>query len=224
MKTEYTELTACTQPIRARDQWVLLAPRGDHPHERGIQRVDEESLRRIVGSFHSLWGRVKRALVGRKVYCGHPDAPDLADRYPDHTVYGLINDLEQRAGGLFARLTLTEEGAKLVNGGVRWLSPYWKAEEIGRADDRKVYRPVELVSVGLTRHPNIRGESLTNSRNTPEHSPLPQMKTEALTAGRRQRYSASLRTLHNKEEIRALVNEKRASGQSYDDAFQMFFQ
>lgn len=224
MKTEYTELTACTQPIRARDEWVLLAPRGDHPHERGIQRVDEESLRRIVGSFHSLWGRVKRALVGRKVYCGHPDAPDLAGRYPDHTVYGLINDLEQRAGGLFARLTLTEEGAKLVNGGVRWLSPYWKAEEIGRADSRKVYRPVELVSVGLTRHPNIRGESLANSRKTPGQPSWPRMKTEPLTANLRERYTASLRVLRGREEITALVNEKRASGQSYDDAFQMFFQ
>ncbi len=55
-----------------REKWILLAPLGDHPHEQGIQRVDAESLTRMVRSFHSLLGRLKRAFVGRAVYLGHP--------------------------------------------------------------------------------------------------------------------------------------------------------
>ncbi|MBO6004001.1 MAG: hypothetical protein J6Q00_00280, partial [Verrucomicrobia bacterium] len=67
-------------------------------------------------------------------------------------------------------------------------------------------------------------ESLANSRKTPDQPSWPQMKTEPLTANLREHYTASMRVLRGREEITALVNEKRASGQSYDDAFQMFFQ
>ncbi|MCK9315012.1 MAG: phage protease [Verrucomicrobia bacterium] len=208
-----------------REKWILLAPLGDHPHEQGVQRVDAESLARMVRSFHSLLGRLKRAFVGRAVYLGHPDTPELARSYPDHRLYGLISQLQARDEGLFARIILTEEGLKLVQGGIRWLSPYWKVEEIGRSDQReRLYRPVELLSVGLTRRPNIQGQSLANTSGAPGlcGSSLPPMKTSpiASTAGLRLAYCrTSPHLLQSPEEIRSFVNEKRSAGLSYDEAF-----
>lgn len=227
------------------ERWILLAPYGDHPHANGIQRVDEESVRRMVRAFHSLWGTIKRALIGRPVYHGHPDVPEYSEwnannPHKDFTPYGIIHALAQRPGtstqpgGLYARITLTEDGAKLVQAGIRWLSPYWKAEEIFPSSPTqsleqnrprtKIYRPIELLSVGLTTHPNICGESLANSqrRSTP---PLPTqpMKTIALTQNLRTQYPCAIQTLHNQEQIRSFINEKRRAGQTYDDAFNFFF-
>lgn len=207
-----------------REKWILLAPPGDHPHEQGIQRVDAESLARMVRSFHSLLGRLKRAFVGRAVYLGHPDTPELSRSYPDHRLYGLISHLQARAEGLFARIILTEEGLKLVQGGIRWLSPYWKVEEIGKtAEGRPLYRPVELISVGLTRRPNIEGEPLANAAgSSPFAGSLPPMKTAPIanTGTLRNAWrQTNPHLLRTPEEIRSFVNEKQAAGLSYDEAF-----
>ena len=206
------------------EKWILLAPLGDHPHEQGLQRVDAEALRRMERAFHSLLGRLKRALIGRALYLGHPDTPELSARYPDGRLYGLIHQLQARAEGLFARITLTEEGLRLVQAGIRWLSPYWKVEQIGKtAEGRPLYRPVELISVGLTRRPNIEGESLANAAGSPPFTgSLPPMKTAPIanTGTLRNAWcQTNPHLLQTPEEIRSYVNEKQAAGISYDEAF-----
>lgn len=211
------KLTAPPQPLNTRERWVLLAPRGDHPHEHGIQRVDEESLQCLVRSFHGLLGTLKRALVGCSLYRGHPDTPELSGRYPDHNTYGVVNELEARPAGLYARITLTEPGARLVQAGIRWLSPYWKAQEIQTTEDgTKIYRPLQLLSVGLTAQPNIPGEALANTRGPSWRGAL---KTKPLTQELRAHYPCTLRALHGQGEIRAFIQEKCSAGHSYDEAF-----
>ena len=227
------KFSASPQPLPSSDRdnasvSLLIAPWGDHPHRLGIQRVDEESIRRILRSFHSLRGRLKRALIGKPIYLGHPDADPSVSQKP--SLYGLIQDLFRSEDGLHARITLTEAGAELVRAGIRWLSPYWKAEPLEQKSSKgqSIYRPVEIISLGLTRSPNIRAQALTNQRvpllpeGTDSHQ-FPMMKTSSLTQNLRSRYPESLRLIHTPEQIRALVNERRRSGQSYDEAFSCFF-
>jgi len=216
-------------------RWVLLAPFGDHPHEKGIQRVDARSVATMIRRFHSLWGRIKRAFVGRSIYLGHPDA--MADvtsgtgagtqKGRDPQVYGVIADLEGRKEGLYARILLTEEGADLVNWGVNCLSPYWVAERCEEENGEVYFRPVELISAGLTNRPNIRAESLSNSRENATPGEIGSsgtfIKTKAITANLRAGYPGLGEKHLNREEIRHIVQEKCAQGSSYDEAFENFF-
>jgi hypothetical protein len=148
----------------APDGWALLARYGDWPHEKGLQRFGRAQADEIVQRFRSTWGRVKRAIVGLPVFAGHPDIAEFANIHRDKTEYGQLADLEAREDGLWGRPVLSETGARLVHGGLKYVSPHWKARRAKDASGRQIFEPALLVSVGLTRSPNIPGPSLTNSK------------------------------------------------------------
>ncbi len=143
-------------------EWLQLAPYGDFPHARGIQRVDRSAAEGMVAQFKSFCGRLGRLFGGAPFYVGHPDLPGAAET-ADRKAYGWITEIEARDDGLYGRVKWSEAGMDLLrNAHFKFYSPYWEAREIGSEDGRRVYRPVALLSVGLTNQPNIPVRPLAN--------------------------------------------------------------
>jgi phage I-like protein len=153
-------------------KWVQLTPIGEFGHREGIQRIDAASVRRMENSFNSLLGKMKQRFVGVPFYEGHPDVPHLANMYPDKRAHGWIKAMQARVNtpaqpgdGLWAQVDWTPTGkAFLENGNYKFHSPHFEAEEIGFERGRKVYRPTQVLSVGLTNHPNIPVNPLANTK------------------------------------------------------------
>ena len=184
------EAVAFTNEIKLDyDGWAQLAPFGDYPGQallRGsgggfvkfdaIQRLDRTAAETMVARFKSPWQRMKRYFTGCQIFAGHPDVPAFANDYPDKMAKGMIVDLQVRADGLFCKPVFTNEGSELVESGkLRAFSAYWSAREIGGQTGpdgrpRKIYRPEQLKSAGLTNHPNLPVHLLNEAQ--PHPSPL----------------------------------------------------
>ena len=170
--------------------WVQISPRGDFHHPNGLQRVDQQALDLMVTHFHSFPARLGRGFAGLPFYIGHPDAPTPERNYRDEKAYGWILSLEQRPEGLFGKIKWSNSGrALLQEGHYRFLSPYWEAEEIGLEKGQKVFRPVRLLSVGLTNHPNLPLQPLSNQGqanavHSGQRAEIDGLLLEALLGGR----------------------------------------
>jgi hypothetical protein len=140
----------------SQDNWYQLAPLGDFPHARGVQKFDQVAMENIVRGFERDRKRLGKRFVGAPVYVGHPDVPHRRAEFTDTKAYGWVQQLEPRGDGLWGRVEWGPSGQQLVeNKHYKFFSPYWGAEEIGQINSKKLLRPVELVSVGLTNEPNI---------------------------------------------------------------------
>ena len=163
--------------------WVQLSPYGDFPHTRGLQRVDRDAAESMVAAFESFLGKASRLFGGVPFYAGHPDLPGASD-HADQKAYGWITKLEARADGLFGLAKWSDAGRELLRQAhYKYLSPYWEATEIGRENGRKIFRPIALISVGLTNQPNIPVRPLANDagRGSPEpHEPIQENATTLL--------------------------------------------
>lgn len=160
------------------EDWLQLTPIGEFPHEAGVQRVDKAAVDEMVANFNSLRSRFSRRFGGLPFYIGHPDVPAFANKFPDRKAYGWVMDLEARADGLHGKVKWSEAGKELVaNAHYKFFSPYWGAKEIGMENiggrRTKVFRPIELVSVGLTNEPNIPVLPLSNEQTAPTTMKLP---------------------------------------------------
>ena len=143
---------------------LAVIPYGEWPHPDGMQRFGKTEAVQMVGYFKNIWNQMKRAVTGLPIFKGHPDLPGLANQYPDKTEYGQIADMEARDDGLALKLVLGSGGAALVQKGLKYISPHWLANQVGRQPNGKpIYAPVFMKSIGLTDRPNIPGKSLLNS-------------------------------------------------------------
>lgn len=121
----------------------LLAPYGTWPHPKGDQIVDGESAKKM--------GKRARSLFSAEIpiYVGHPDETSKDCR--DMRV-GRIAGIMEGNDGIFVSAVYDEQTyAKIIGGELPNMSPRWEME---RMEDGK-YRPVRLISVGLTSNPNI---------------------------------------------------------------------
>jgi len=134
------------------DGWLKIAPWGDHPNSVGLQRVQKEDGDAMVAAFNSLVGKAGRMFRGVPIFVGHPDRDP--NRYPDKRRYGKITALESRADGLYAKPAFNDLGERVIEQGhYLYNSPVWALKREGG-----VVRPIELLSIGLTNEPNIKGE------------------------------------------------------------------
>ncbi len=152
-------------PITTRSplQFLRLCAYGDYAHQQGLQRFDHASADAIVARFHSLRGRLTRAFGGIPVYVGHPDDPGFADRtgHSDTRAHGWIKDLQARPDGLYIKIKWSRTGQDILdNAHYKFLSPRWVLKPLGQ----NTYRPVRLLSVGLTNQPNIPGDAIANQK------------------------------------------------------------
>lgn len=148
----------------------LFVPYGNYPHKQGEQRFDRAAADQLVANFKKPWARFKRlANVGTPVYVGHPDVPGQGHLYPDSRAYAWIESLQAEANGLRIVPKWSKPGAEMIaNAHYRYHSVYWDAVPDGRGG----WKPVYLLSVGLTNTPNIPVPALANEADTtPENQP-----------------------------------------------------
>ena len=125
----------------------------------------------MVAQFQSFRGRLGRLFGGLPFYVGHPDLPTSSELV-DRKAYGWIMALEAREDGLYGQVKWSDAGAELLrNAHFKYLSPYWEAREIASENGRRIFRPIVLLSAGLTNQPNIPVRPLANS--IPEGGVLP---------------------------------------------------
>jgi hypothetical protein len=160
------------------DGWALIAPFGRWPktrvfndggqvkEQKFIQVVDNEAVDSMVGKENSLFSKLKRAWVGIPIYKGHGD---LRDHDPkalgnDQKIkLGVVDKIRKTPRGIEAHFALDNDGAEAVGAGWKLPSSLWLVQPIGNEGDSILARPFKLLSVALTRFPNIAGvESLAN--------------------------------------------------------------
>ncbi len=122
----------------------ILCPFGNWKHPKGMQIVDKISGEKLAKNLGGFFG----AKV--PVYIGHPDENPATRR-------------NAKAVGKIERLFLCESAIvavaryendtykKIVSGEISAMSPRWQMERLSGEN----FRPVKLVSVGLTNNPNI---------------------------------------------------------------------
>jgi hypothetical protein len=147
------------------DEWIQIAPLGDHPHEQGLQRIDRESIATMANRFNSISAKIGRMFAGVPLFEGNHDSDP--EKYPNGRSFAWVTELQDRAAdGLWARLRWTNEGRQLVrNGNYKFVSPLWTARPIGDENGQKVFRPEMLLSLALTNLPNLPLPPLANSKN-----------------------------------------------------------
>jgi hypothetical protein len=55
-------------------EWIQITPKGEFPHEKGIQRIDDAAITALANSFNSIAAKMARRFGGAPIFIGHPDA------------------------------------------------------------------------------------------------------------------------------------------------------
>ncbi len=164
-----------TEEVGHSDNWFQISPFGRFPHRVGMQVFDQKAANAIVGLFNSAKDRLARLWRGLPIFVGHPDLDPKA--YPDHKKYGSLQALEVRDDGLYGKAKWSAAGKEIVNSEhYDFQSPLWNMEPV--PNEAGSFRPVELISVGLTNRPNIPGKPV--GANTTADQPDP-MKDKLIT-------------------------------------------
>jgi hypothetical protein len=146
------------------DEWVMLAPLGDHPHELGIQRFTPTFIENMANRFNGFFARMGRLFSGAPTFEGHHDIEP--DKYPNSRSYGWIMALEARPDGLWGRMTWTPEGREMLqNGAFKFVSPVFIGKAIGQENGRTIFEPVAFKSLALTNEPNLPLPPLANQKD-----------------------------------------------------------
>ena len=176
------------------DGWALLAPFGEHRKTRTVQRGNQLTTETFVQVFDAeavdailanevgtgLFARLKRALIKRPIYNGHPDlklyAPETVTLGNEKLIPLGVNDgCRKTQRGLEFKPLLVPAGAEAIeNDGCKYPSGLFLLKKTGvvRPNGDIEVRPYKLASIGLTPFPNISGvDSLANAKsNTPAAS------------------------------------------------------
>lgn len=140
------------------------------------QVVDREAAAEIIANFRRGAG-IEVLFKGVPHYEGHPDDPAWLAQNPGHKAIavGRIKDLDEGEDGIYATSVFNTLGVPLLSGNAPPYdghSPRWRMSPIpGRP---KHYRPVMLISDGLTNNPNIPGSRLalnTGCDPSPDENP-----------------------------------------------------
>ena len=147
------------------DDWVQLAPLGDHAHSLGIQRFTPAFIQNIANRFNGFFARMGRLFSGAPTFEGHHDIEP--DKYPNSRSYGWIMALEARSDGLWGRMTWTPEGREMLqNGAFKFVSPVFIGKPIAQENGKTVFEPIAFKSLALTNEPNLPLPPLANSKDS----------------------------------------------------------
>lgn len=147
----------------------LIAPYGDWKNGDYIQRVDASAAENLKRNMERVWAMVKNDLENPcPVHYEHPDDEDGKEvpKVVDKTPYGRVRTLEIRDGGIYAEIEWLP-GFETLPKSLQ-ISPRWNADPLGGG----IVRPVRLISIGLTRRPNIERTSFVNN------APIPNFETQ----------------------------------------------
>jgi len=172
--TSATLVGFCNEISIGADGWAMIAPFGDHPSPAllpdgkggmkkvpAIQRIDKTGADAMVATFHNEQRGFRKFIKGCNIYVGHPHVPGLGKFYPDKEAKGVFADLEVRADGLYGLPVFTNEGSELVEGAdlAKRLKAFsgdlCDSEDCGMVNGKPCYRPMKIVSAGLTNNPHL---------------------------------------------------------------------
>lgn len=126
----------------------ILSPYGKWKHPRGLQIVDGLSARKMRAAFNGAISKIS----GRKIpiFIGHPD-DKLSGRALPKPV-GYIREILETDGGIAVESEYDDNAYRdVLSGKYTGLSPRWEMKRI----EGESFRPVRLISAGLTNNPNI---------------------------------------------------------------------
>ncbi|MDR3143744.1 MAG: phage protease [Puniceicoccales bacterium] len=159
-------------------RWLRISAYGHYPHPQGLQCIDRVAVQAMVEHFKSFRGRLRRRFGGLPVYIGHPDDPQLRQQpgHQDTRAYAWIQDLEAREDGLHGLIKWSDAGLELLrNAFFKFFSPRWEMQVIGPGQ----FRPIRLLSIGLTNYPNIPGDAIANQEVSEGKAPAAVTREEA---------------------------------------------
>jgi len=129
---------------------------------RVLQRIDAQAGNSMLDD---LGGWLKRKLVGRPIFNGHPYHPDKneAAKWPDKRSRGTIKEITVGNEGITLEPSYNQLGKGEVDDGqFLFHSPQWRMEPVMGANGAQevkhgmpVFRPTSLHSAGLTNNPNL---------------------------------------------------------------------
>lgn len=180
------------------DGWAMLAPFGEHRKTRTVQRDGQVLTETFVQIFEpsdadvilgnetgGILGWLKRAIIKRPIYNGHPDirlyAPETVTSGSEKLVpIGVCDGLRKTERGLQFKPLLVPDGAEVVERqGCKYPSALFLLKKTGviRENGDIEARPFKVASIGLTPFPNISGvDSLANAK--PNQPAAKQTETE----------------------------------------------
>lgn len=164
---------------RDRELLQILCPFGEWPHKKGLQIVDEQSAEMMKRNVPWL------PMSGIPIYIGHPDDGKQCGKT---AAVGRVKKICSTKDGVVVVAAYPQEiFAKIINGEYTAMSPRWQMQPLG---DGK-FRPVKLISIGLTNNPNIEssGKILKVSDNSENLKPV--LRREAEIKKRLSRYVKS---------------------------------
>lgn len=127
------------------DTIQLLCPYGNWQHSKGMQVVDKIAGEKIRNNFMRSFARLR----GLPIYVGHPD--DGRKKLPLKPV-GKIQSVCKTAQGIVICARYEHKiFSEIESGKLKWLSPRWQMQDLGDG----LFRPIKLISAGLTNNPNI---------------------------------------------------------------------
>ena len=138
----------------------LIAPYGDWKNGDIVQRVDGAAAENLKRNMERVWAKVEGEFENPcPVHYEHPDDEDGKElpNVVDKTPYGRVRALEIRADGVYAEIEWLP-GFETLPKSLQ-ISPRWNADYLSG----NIVRPKRLISIGLTRRPNIKRTSFVNN-------------------------------------------------------------
>jgi hypothetical protein len=148
------------------DGWYQIESLGNHPNRAAgvVQIVDAEAATSIVNRFNSdaLAGKLRH---GGEMLIDHEHFSDNPDK--ESRAYGWLQELQNRADGIYGRIRWTTTGQAAVDGGdYRFFSTEYAPQDLKVVNDGKIkqVRPLRLDGLSLTNMNNNRGQKPITNR------------------------------------------------------------
>jgi|GEM_PF-1935411 len=145
------------------DGWYHIASLGDFPHKQSglVQVLDSAAVAGMVNRFDEDKKRGGEKFPGVLIDQDHFSL----DSDKSSAAYGWIQELSNRADGLWAQIKWSDVGEAAVKGGsYRFLSPVWNREDCEDLGKGRV-RPLRIRNAACTNDPNLKGLTPLSNRN-----------------------------------------------------------
>jgi hypothetical protein len=154
------------------DGWYQIEALGHHPNRAAgvVQVIDAEAAQSIVNRFNAeaAAGRLRQ---GHEMLIDHEHFSEQPDQ--ETRAYGWLQELQNRADGIYGRIRWTSTGRSAVDGGdYRFFSTEYEAQDLKvlnaesgkRESGNKMVRPLRLDGLTLTNMNNNRGQKPITNR------------------------------------------------------------
>jgi len=149
------------------DGWYQIEAKGEHPNSGAgvVQVIDDTAVKSIVDSFNAD-AKAGTLRHGHEMLVDIEHFKDQPDK--ETRAYGWLQELQNRADGIYGRIHWTATGQAAVDGGdYRFFSTEYDRKDckILNGSDPKRIRPMKLDGLTLTNMNNNRGQKAITNRD-----------------------------------------------------------